>query len=62
VTEPFPPDGRLIHIANVHQWDALANVFDETGVRLIEYPSGPGIKDFSGVPVYVLMLKETDDD
>lgn len=61
MTEPFPSEGLLIHVANKFQWDAIVAILGELGVKLFEIPPGPSVPDSSGVPTYLLMFKPTDD-
>lgn len=61
MTDQFPPEGRLIHVANHFQWDAIAAFLNEAGVRLFEIPAGPSVPDSSEVPTYALLLNSTED-
>lgn len=62
MTNDFPPEGRLIHVANEAQWNALATFLDQAGVKLFEIPPGPSVPDSSETPTYGLMFKKTDGD
>lgn len=62
MTNEFPPEGRLIHVANEAQWNALATFLDVAGVKLFKIPPGPSVPDSSEVPTYLLMFKEQPDD
>lgn len=60
-TDPFPPEGRVIHVAYESQWDAIVTILDELGVKLFEIPAGPSAPDTDGAPTYGLMFKPADD-
>lgn len=62
MTDQFPPEGRLIHIAYEAQWDTIAAVLDGLGVRLFEIPPGPSVPDSADVPTYGLMFVPGNDD
>lgn len=61
MTGPFPPEGRLIHVAHEAQWDVIVRVLDELGVKLFEIPPVPDVPDSSDMPTYGLMFKENDE-
>lgn len=62
MTDEFPPEGRLIHIAYEAQWNKIAALLEESGVRLFEIPPGPSVPDSADVATYGLMLVSADDD
>lgn len=62
MTDQFPPEGRLIHVAHEGQWNGIVTLLNEYGVRLFEIPPGPSVPDSSGVPTYGLMFNSDDDD
>lgn len=57
MSDPFPPEGRLIHIAHESQWDGIVELLDNYGIRLFEIPSGPSVPQGDDVPTYGLMFK-----
>lgn len=61
MSDNFPAEGRLIHVAHRFQWDAIVDFLDDNNVKLFEIPPGPSVPDSSDVPTYGLMLKEVDD-
>ena len=61
MTDPFPPEGRLIHVAKESQWNGIVTILEELGVKLFEIPAGPSVPDSSDVPTYGLMFEPTDD-
>lgn len=55
----FPPEGRLIHVANESQWNGIVTILEELGVKLFEIPAGPSVPDSGDVTTYGLMFEPT---
>lgn len=58
--EQFPESGRLIHVASESQWNGIAELLGDYGVRLFEIPPGPSVPNSDDTPTYGLMRKDED--
>lgn len=61
VAASFPPEGRLIHVANESQRNGIVTILEGLGAKLFEIPPVPNVPDFSDAPTYGLMFEPTDD-
>lgn len=61
MTDSFPTEGRLLHVANEFQWNVIVEILDGLGVKPFEIPPGPSVPDSDAVATYGLMFKDADE-